>query len=157
MIMLSADGHSLADRATVPMSAAQVRWFCDPVVFLEHVPHLWTLDLRLFCQRCWKRGLKDDVRVRWNEMAGTFHVVCACARTEATLTPANVAHFASSTDEFLNRVGWSLCCAGRCAHESEMADGVEARNDTEASVLTITCGCTVRKYLMPAQPAGRPS
>lgn len=151
MIILAPDGQSLATRHIEPMRADQVRWFCDPVALLQNVSHLWTLKLRLFCLRCWKHGLVDEVDVRWRESDGLFRVRCACAPVEGRLTLADIRRFASSTDELLHRLGWSLCCTGRCARERGVADGVEAANDPNGDTLNITCACTIRRYVMPAR------
>ncbi len=145
-VILAPDGKALADRVTRAMSHDQVKWFMDPVSFLNGVPHLWTLGLRVFCQRCWKKGLKDDVRVTWDEIASEWDARCQCAPVPGRLRLVDVLQYASSTDELLHRLGWSLCCTGRCSTEPGIGDGVEAANDPSAQVLSVRCGCTDRRY-----------
>ena len=144
-VILAPDG-SLADRVIQPMTQDQIQWFLDPVEFLNGVPHLWTLKLRVYCQRCWKKGLRDTVRVAWDESSGEWDVRCQCARVPGRLRLQDVLQYASSTDEFLSRVGWSLCCTGRCSTEQGIGDGVEAGNDPNAQTLSVRCGCTDRRY-----------
>lgn len=149
VLILGADGKSLLGRTVEPMTVEQVRWFNDPVAFLTHVPHLWALKLRLYCCHCHKRGFDDHVRVRWNDVNGTFYVSCSCARTEGRLPMQAITHYAGSTDELLRRLGWSLCCTGRCEKERGFGDGVEAGNDPGSSTVSIRCACTERRYVMP--------
>ena len=151
-MMLALDGRSLALRTTVPMSADQVRWFCDPDCFLQNVPHLWTLSLRVFCVRCWKRGLQDDVHVTYHEARQQYDVTCECANVKGVI-PRSVIRAVLSTDELLQKLGWSLCCTSRCAKDAGYTDGVEANNNWMAETLMITCGCTSRVYVKPSGAA----
>ncbi len=144
-VILAPDG-SLADRVTRPMTTEQVKWFMDPVAFLNGAPHLWTLGLRVFCQRCWKKGLKDDVRIVWDDTAGEWDVRCQCARVSGRLRLEDVLRFSRTTDELLHRLGWSFCCTGRCSTEPGIGDGVEASNNPTSRVLSVRCGCTERTY-----------
>lgn len=148
MVILAPDGKSLADRVVQPMTHEQVSWFMEPVAFLNNVPHLWTLTLRVFCLRCWKHGLKDDVRVEWRDTDGSWSVRCACSKVAGRLPREAIATYATSTDELLRKLGWSFSCTGRCAKEAGMADGVEASNDPQAHTLSVRCGCTDRRYVM---------
>ena len=150
MVILAPDGKSLADRVVLPMTHEQVSWFIDPVAFLKGAPHLWTLKLRIYCQRCWKKGLNDDVRIEWRELDGAWDVRCECARVAGRLPQSAVSQYATTTDELLHRLGWSLCCLGRCRTESGMGDGVEALNDPHARQMSVRCGCTDLRYVMAA-------
>lgn len=149
-MILAPDGKALADRVTQPMTAEQLAWFLDPIAFLQGVPHLWTLKLRLYCQRCWSKGLNDGVHVTFHESDGTFSCRCECNKVAGRLPMQAVIAAASSTDELLRKLGWSLSCSGRCASERGIADGVEALNDPQALTLTIKCGCTERRFGMAA-------
>ena len=150
-VILSPDGRSLADRTTQPMTAAQVKWFLDADAFLQHVPHLWTLSLKLFCLRCWKKGLNDSVKVTFDESHQTYRAACECAKVAGRLPRAEIQTFA--TDELLTRLGWSLACTNRCAKDAGLSDGVEANNDQTSQTLSIRCGCTVRQYVLSHAPS----
>lgn len=147
-VILAADGRSLIDRTILPMTADQLGWFFDADRFLQHVPHLWSLNLRLFCLRCWRKGLKDDVRVTFNETKQEYAAHCECAKVAGKLPRAAIQDL-SGTDELLRKLGWSFCCTGRCSGEQGVADGVEADNDPQAHSYAIRCGCTERRYVCP--------
>jgi hypothetical protein len=151
-LILSADGRTMLDRRTLPMSTDQVTWFLDADAFLQHVPHLWTLDLKVFCLHCWKKKLKDDLRVTYNDLTGVYWVTCQCAKVAGRLPRQGIVRMA--TDDLLRKLGWSLACTARCAKESGYADGVQADNDPQARTLAIRCGCTIRTHVLATAPAG---
>lgn len=148
-MILGADGRSFADRATLPMSPAQVRWFLDPVAFLDAVPHLWSLNLKLVCRHCTKHGLDDAVRVVTTDQG--WEAVCSCSQRPGVLPHATI-RAQGDTSELLRKLGWTLACKGRCASEAGYADGVEANNDLTSQTLAITCGCTRRIHVLAHAP-----
>lgn len=147
-MIIHPNGIAFASRTTHAMTADQAKWFLDAETFLKHVPQLWTLNLRVFCLRCWKHKLKDHVTVRFNEATETFWARCECSQVEGRLPRANVVEL-TGTDELLAKLGWSLCCTGRCASEQGFSDGVEANNDPTGGLAKISCGCTERVYVFP--------
>ena len=147
-VILAPDGRSMAGRVTQPMTHAQLRWFLDADAFLQAVPHLWTLSLKLFCLRCWKHGLNDAIRVTFDDSSQTYRAACECAKVPGRLPRAEIVKPADTT-ALLQRLGWSLACT-QCAKKG-LADGVEASNDQMGQTLTIRCGCTERVYVL-AQP-----
>ncbi len=150
-VILAADGRSLMDRTVVPMTG-QITWFLDADRFLQHVAQLWTLNLRVYCQHCHRLKVDDSVRVVFNDSNQTYTAHCQCAKVGGRLPRAEVVKL-SGTDELLKRLGWSLCCTGRCAKERGFADGVEAGNDPTGGRWAIRCGCTERVYQCPPQTA----
>ncbi len=150
-VILAADGSSLLDKTVLPMTAAQLAWFLDADRFMQHVPHLWSLNVRLFCLRCWKAKVDDSVRVSFNDSAQTYTAHCECSKVAGVL-PRQAIKDLSGTDELLRKLGWSLACTARCSHEPGMGDGVEAANDPQGRVYSIRCGCTERRYVCPQAP-----
>lgn len=150
VVLLGPDGKSRLDRATVPLTTAQLKWFLDADSLLRNVSHLWTVGVRLACGRCWKKGLKDTVSVRFNDLTQTFYVACECAPVEGKLPRTEIQRM--GTDEFLLKVGWTVVCAARCANDRGLGDGVEANNRDTDGQWHVRCGCTDRVYVAPAAP-----
>lgn len=148
-VILGPDGMRL-DKVTQPMSVDQVKWFLDPDALMQAAPHLWTLSLRLFCLRCWRRGLRDDVRVTFNDATQDYFASCECAKGAGRL-PRHEIRKIADTDTLLRKLGWSFSCTARCERG---ADGVEASNSQTSQTLTVRCGCTTRIHVLAAAPTG---
>lgn len=136
------DPHGKAFTAVLEMDPNQVRWFLNGKSFLRHLADLHHVKLAAYCQFCYAKGMPDDVIAG---MSDDDTYVCRCAHQQRSVKRSTV----RETDVLLATLGWSLRCAGDCEKRG-MYDGVEGLNDPQTGVVSVKCGCTDRKYALPA-------
>ena len=131
-------------RREVALTADQVRWFLGGRDFLDAVARLSEVQCVAHCRRCLAAGGSGAVTATRDPVHPRTFVMCACRSGQVSRkAPLDLT-------QLLDTLGWTIDCP-HC-HQGVWGDNAW----TETSV-TITCGCTTRRFSLPVAATDPPA